>query len=256
MFQNVIVRTPCKAMVNGITGSPELGRPDYEEALKQHEEYILAMEHCGVKVTVLEPDERFPDSCFVEDVAIVTKNGAVITNPGVSSRNRETDLILPALRKFYSEEQIEYIRSPGTLDGGDVMMVENHFYVGLSDRTNEEGANQLIAHLEKFGFTGSVLRVKDLLHLKTGMTYVGKNVLVVSKRFADSPELDKFDKIVVDYDEEYCANIINVNDKLIVPAGYPNTLQEIEKLGYEMIPVEMSEYKKIDGGLTCLSLRF
>ncbi len=256
MFKNVIVRTPCAAMVHGITGSPELGKPNYEKALLQHKAYIEAMEKCGVTVTVAQPDERFPDSCFVEDVAIVTDQGAVITNPGAASRNREVDLILPVLKRFYQDNNIYYIKAPGTLDGGDVMMVENHFYVGLSDRTNEEGAHQLIKFLEDFGYTGSVMRVEGLLHLKTGMTYIGENRLLVSKRFADSPELVKFEKIVVDYDEEYCANCINVNGKLIVPAGYPNTLKKLQTLGMEIILVEMSEYKKIDGGLTCLSLRF
>ena len=127
MFHNVIVRTPCRAMVDGITGSPELGKPDYEKALCQHKAYIEAMKQCGVAVTVAEADERFPDSCFVEDVAIVTEKGAVITNPGADSRNREIELIEPVLRKFYKDEQIMHITAPGTLDGGDVMMVENHF---------------------------------------------------------------------------------------------------------------------------------
>ncbi|MGI5895662.1 MAG: dimethylarginine dimethylaminohydrolase family protein [Oscillospiraceae bacterium] len=256
MFQNVIVRTPCRAMVDGITGSPELGKPNYEKALCQHKAYIEAMEQCGVKVTVTEAAEQFPDSCFVEDVAIVTEKGAVITNPGAASRNREIELIEPVLREFYKGDSIKHITAPGTLDGGDVMMVENHFYVGLSNRTNEEGAKQLIAHLESFGYTGSVMKVKDLLHLKTGMTYIGDNHLIVSKRFADSEALAQFDRLVVDYDEEYCANCINMNGKIIVPAGYPNTLKSIQALGYETICVEMSEFKKIDGGLTCLSLRF
>ncbi len=256
MFHNVIVRTPCRAMVDGITGSPELGKPDYEKALCQHKAYIEAMKQCGVAVTVAEADERFPDSCFVEDVAIVTEKGAVITNPGADSRNREIELIEPVLRKFYKDEQIMHITAPGTLDGGDVMMVENHFYVGLSNRTNEEGARQLIAFLEGLGYTGSVMKVDGLLHLKTGMTYIGDNHLIVSKRYADSEELKKFDRIVVDYDEEYCTNCINMNGKILVPAGYPRTLAEIHKLGYETICVEMSEFRKIDGGLTCLSLRF
>ena len=112
MFHNVIVRTPCRAMVDGITGSPELGKPDYEKALCQHKAYIEAMKQCGVAVTVAEADERFPDSCFVEDVAIVTEKGAVITNPGADSRNREIELIEPVLRKFYKDEQIMHITAP------------------------------------------------------------------------------------------------------------------------------------------------
>lgn len=256
MFKNVIVKRPCKAMVDGLTGSPELGKPDYELALKQHDAYIEAMKKCGVEVTVVEADEAFPDSCFVEDVAVLTEKCAIITNPGAKTRNREIALIEPIISKFYSAETIEHIQSPGTLEGGDVMMVDQHFYVGLSDRTNLEGANQLIAILEKYGYTGSIMNVIDLLHLKTGMTYLGNNHLVVSKRFSACPELAKFDQIIADYDEEYCANCINMNGTIIAPEGYPNTLAAIKEKGYQVLTVPMSEFKKIDGGLTCLSLRF
>lgn len=256
MFKNVIVKRPCRAMINGLTGSPELGKPDYELALKQHDAYIEAMKRCGVQVTVVEADEEFPDSCFVEDVAVLTEKCAVITNPGAASRNMEIRSMEPVIAQFYPAGVIEHIQAPGTLEGGDVMMVDNHFYIGLSDRTNQEGAEQLIAILEKYGYTGSIMNVIDLLHLKTGMTYLGDNHLVVSKRFAACPELSNFDRIVADYDEEYCANCINMNGTIIAPEGYPNTLAAIKEKGYPVITVPMSEFKKIDGGLTCLSLRF
>ena len=142
-FNNVIVKRPCKAVCNGITSSPELGQPIYEKALQQHNAYIEALKNCGVEVTILEPDERYPDSCFVEDPALITKSCAIITNPGAESRNGEKDEIIGAIRKFFPEEKIEYIKSPGTLERGDVMMVDDTFYVGLSARTNEEGIRQL-----------------------------------------------------------------------------------------------------------------
>ena len=138
-FNNVIVKRPCKAVCKGITSSPELGQPIYEKALQQHDAYIEALQKCGVEATILEADERYPDSCFVEDPAIITKSCAIITNPGAESRNGEKDEIICAIRKFFPEEKIEYIKSPGTLEGGDVMMVDDVFYVGLSARTNEEG---------------------------------------------------------------------------------------------------------------------
>lgn len=109
MFQHVIVKTPCKAMVNGITDHPELGTPDYEKALAQHAAYIEALKQCSVDVTVLPPDEAYPDSCFVEDPAIVTKYCAIVTNPGAASRKGETAAIEPVLEKFYPKEKIFHI---------------------------------------------------------------------------------------------------------------------------------------------------
>mgnify|MGYP003376228211 FL=1 len=155
MFQNVIVKRPCSKITEGITSAPELGKPDYELALKQHDAYIEALKSCGVNVTVLEADEEFPDSCFVEDTAVLTRKCAIITNPGAASRNKEVEAMIPVIKKFYSEDCIEYIKAPGTLEGGDVMMVGDHFYVGRSARTNEEGIRQFIAILEKYGLTGS-----------------------------------------------------------------------------------------------------
>ena len=122
-FNHVIVRRPCRAMVDGITSAPELGRPDYELALKEHDAYIEALKQCDVDVTILEANERYPDSCFVEDPALITKECAIITNPGAESRNGEKFEIVDAVRKFFPEDRIEYIQAPGTLEGGDVMMV-------------------------------------------------------------------------------------------------------------------------------------
>ena len=109
MFQNVIVRRPCKALIDGITSNPQLGKPDYEKAIRQHDSYIEALKSCGVQVTVLPADERYPDSCFVEDPAVITRKCAIITNPGAPSRNGEKDEIVDAVRKFFPEDKIEYI---------------------------------------------------------------------------------------------------------------------------------------------------
>ena len=256
MFKNVIVKRPCKAMVEGITSAPGLGKPDYELALAQHDAYIKALEQCGVAVTVLPADEAYPDSCFVEDTAVLTRTCAIITNPGAPTRNREAQLMIPTIRGFYPEDKIEYIKAPGTLEGGDVMMVGDHFYVGRSARTNEEGVRQFIAILEKHGLTGSEVPLFEVLHLKTGVNYIENNNLLVSGEFIDKAEFAGYNKIIVPAGEAYASNCIWMNGKVIVPAGYPTVEKAVADAGYEIILVDTSEYRKLDGGLSCLSLRF
>lgn len=256
MFKNVIVRKPCKGMVDGITSAPELGKPDFELALRQHEAYIEALKQCGVAVTVLEAMDKYPDSCFVEDAAVITSKCAIISNPGAESRTGEAMEMLPTIKKFFSDDKIEFIKSPGTLEGGDVMMVGDHFYAGRSARTNEEGIRQFIEILEKHGLTGSEVPLELVLHLKTGVNYIENNNMLVSGEFIDKPEFAKYNKIVIPEEEAYAANCIWVNDKVIVPEGYPTVEKKVKEAGYEVILVDTSEYKKLDGGLSCLSLRF
>ena len=186
MFKNAILRRPGHSLVNGITAAPELGKPDYELAIKQHDAYIEALKSCGVEVTVLEADERFPDSCFVEDVAVCTKKFAMIAKPGASSRKGEEKEIIEVIKKYYND--IEYIKEPGTLEGGDVMMVKDHFYIGLSKRTNREGAEQLIKALKKYGMSGSIVEILEMLHLKSGLAYLEDNVLLITGEFINNLE--------------------------------------------------------------------
>ena len=255
-FNNVIVRKPCKAVCDGITSAPELGQPIYEKALAQHEKYIEALKKCGVEVTVLEADERYPDSCFVEDPALITRKCAIITNPGAASRNGEKNEIIGAVRKFFPEDKIEYIKDPGTVEGGDVMMVGDTFYVGLSARTNAEGIRQLGEILNKYGLECVQVPLEKVLHLKTGVNYLENNNMLVSGEFIDKPEFAKYNKIVIPEEEAYAANCIWVNGTVIVPEGYPAVLKAVQDAGYETLVVDTSEFRKIDGGLSCLSLRF
>lgn len=252
-FTKAIVRTPCAALVNGIT-TADLGLPDYPLALQQHGEYVAALAQCGLEVLTLPADENYPDSTFVEDVALCTPACAVVTNPGAASRNGERALIGEALLGYYA--RYEEIQFPGTLDAGDVMMVGSHFYIGLSARTNADGARQLIAILERHGMSGQAVPLRHVLHLKTGISYLEDNHLLVCGEFVDDPTFAKFDRIVVDADEAYAANCLWVNGTVLVPAGSPKTLAKIEALGYGTIVLEMSEFEKVDGGLSCLSLRF
>lgn len=256
MFQNVIVRKPAKSMIDGITSAPELGKPDYELAVKQHDAYIAALKQCGVQVTELAALEDYPDACFVEDVAVVTRKCAIITNPGAPSRNGEKEHIVETIKKFYDESQIAYIKSPGTLEGGDVMMVGDHFYVGRSARTNEEGIRQFIEILESYGLTGSEVTLEEVLHLKTGVNYLENNTYLVSGEFIEKEEFKDANLIIIPEEEAYAANCIWVNDKVIVPEGFPKVAQAVCAAGYDVILTDTSEYRKLDGGLSCLSLRF
>ena len=256
MFQNVIVRRPCRAMVEGITSNPQLGKPDYEKALHQHDTYIEALKQCDVNVTVLPADERYPDSCFVEDPAVITRKCAIITNPGAESRNGEKDEIIGAIREFFPEDKIEYIVAPGTLEGGDVMMVGDHFYVGRSARTNEEGIRQFIAILNKHGLTGSEVPLTEVLHLKTGVNYLENGNMLVSGEFVEKEDFARYNRIEIPEEEAYAANCIWVNGTVIVPMGFPAVEAAVRNAGYPVILVDTSEYRKLDGGLSCLSLRF
>lgn len=252
-FTHAIVRTPCAALIHGLT-SANLGLPDYDKALQQHAAYVAALQACGLAVDILPADERFPDSTFVEDVALCTPRCALVTNPGAPSRNGERALIRPSLEKYYAD--IAEIRFPGTLDAGDVMMVGSHYYIGLSERTNAEGAAQLIAILAQYGMTGQAVALRHVLHLKTGISYLENNHLLVCGEFVDDPVFAQFDRIVVPSTESYAANSLWINGRVLVPASCPETMTQISALGYEVIPLVMTEFEKVDGGLSCLSLRF
>ena len=253
MFRNAIVRTPCENMINGISNA-NLGTPVHKKAVAQHEKYVEALINCGLSVTVLEADNDFPDSTFVEDTALLTPHCAIIANPGAKSRKEEIKKMEEVLNEFYSK--IEYIKEPDTVEPGDIMMVGSHFYIGLSKRTNKSGAEKIISILEKYGMTGSIISVEKMLHLKTGMSYLEHNNLVVAGEFIENMELQKFNLIKVDPDEMYAGNCIWVNDKVLVPSGFPKIRKKIEDTGYETIALDMSEFRKLDGGLSCLSLRF
>lgn len=253
MFTKAIVQTPCRNIISGLT-SADLGLPNYSLALNQHHEYIEALKECGLDVTVLKADEDYPDSVFVEDTALLTPQFAIITNPGAASRKGEIFEMSKVLNRFYSN--VETIEDPGTLDAGDVMMVNKHFYIGLSERTNENGANQLISILNKYGMTASTITLGKSLHLKTGVSYLENNNLLATGEFISKSEFQHFNIIDIDDDECYAANCVWINDKVLVPKGFSKTKIKIEEFGYTTLAVDVSEFQKLNGGLSCLSLRF
>jgi dimethylargininase len=253
MFSRAIVRLPCENMVHGLR-SADRGSPCHTRALAQHEEYVKALVSCGLEVTVLEPDNDHPDSTFVEDTVLATPHFAVITNPGVPERRGETAGMAEVISRYY--RNVEFVEAPGTIDGGDVLTVGSHCYIGLSGRTNLDGARQLIRILGRFGMTGSYVTLNRSLHLKSGAAFLDNNVLVAGGEFLSKREFRSFRILEVDDEEIYAANCLLINGNVLVAEGYPGVKRIIEEEGYPTMEVDVSEFRKIDGGLSCLSVRF
>lgn len=263
MYTRAIVCPPAENFAQGLTSS-ELGEPDYQIALAQHESYCAALKECGLSLTKLRADPAFPDSTFVEDAAILFEPPdnqdafqAMITRPGAASRLGETEVARRELLNFFPS--VSAIKPPGTLDGGDICQAGNHFFIGISQRTNEAGAQQLAGWLSDLHCSTSMIDIRKtprLLHLKSGIAYLGDRRLVVVDAIAAHPDFAAYDLVQIDPEEEYAANCIRVNDAVLIPSGYPKFESSLSALGYKTIALEMSEFQKMDGGLSCLSLRF
>jgi dimethylargininase len=208
-------------------------------------------------LTVLPADDRFPDATFVEDTAILTERCAIVTRPGALSRQGEVESIRSVLPQFFAE--VHAIEFPGSVDGGDVCEAGEHFFIGISNRTNEEGAQQLAEILWSYDYTSAfvdVRNIKSILHLKSGLSAIGPKQLAVIDELLGLSEFNGYDLLQVDKSEEYAANCIEINEAVLVAAGYPLFSRQLKERGQRIIELEMSEFQKMDGGLSCLSLRF
>jgi len=255
-MKHALVRPPGPNFADGLT-TVDLGRPDYGRALEQHAAYCDALERCGLTLTRLAPDPRHPDSTFVEDTAVLTPLGAILTRPGAPTRSGEVEAIRGPLSAFYSE--FEEIVAPGTLDGGDVCEAERHVFIGVSKRTNREGAGQLAALLAQKGYSTALVDIRglpEILHLKSGIAYAGEGRIVAIEALARHPALRAHEVVPVSAAEAYAANSIRVNDRLLFAAGHPCLEASLHRLGYQLLELQMSEFQKMDGGPSCLSLRF
>lgn len=255
-MKRAVVRSPARTLAAGLRQS-DLGQPNYEQAIAQHASYCAALKRCGLELTCLAANDAFPDSTFVEDTAVLTKRCAILTRPGAPSRLNEVDLIASTLMGSFAE--VRSITQPGTLDGGDVCEAGNHYFIGISERTNEVGAKQLGRILGDLGASCSfinIMNVAGLLHLKSGLAWLGDNRLVVTDSLKTLDEFAGFELIPVAANEQYAANCVRVNDRVLIASGYPKLARTLDGLGYETISLAMSEFQKLDGGLSCLSLRF
>jgi dimethylargininase len=255
-FTRAIVRPPAATFAAGITSSG-LGPPDLKRALRQHEAYCRTLERLGLTLVRLPPDPDFPDSTFVEDAAIVTERGAILTRPGAPSRAGEVRSLGAALGEWFPE--LDRIISPGTVDGGDVCEAGQHFFIRIGQRTNAEGAAQLAGWLAARGFGSNLIDLRNipgLLHLKTGLAWLGGRQLLALSAVADHEALREWEVVMAPEGEEYAANCIRVNGTVLVASGFPQTAALVRSLGHDVMTLDMSEYRKMDGGLSCLSVRW
>lgn len=256
MFSHAILRLPGANLAQGLTRT-DLGAPLPDAALAQHARYRDALMQCGLSLTLLPADPAHPDGTFVEDTAIVLPEGAMLTRPGARSRAGEVDAVAQALAAHYTT--LARIEAPATLDGGDICEAGRHVFIGLSHRTSIEGANQLARWLQTLGYRGEIVDVRGIdaiLHLKSGLSYLAGDRLLLIPELADHPAFRRYERIVVDADEAYAANAVQVNAKVLLAAGHPRTEARLRALGYDLCVLPMHEFRKLDGGLSCLSLRF
>jgi dimethylargininase len=255
-FNRAVLRRPGDNFASGITTSEE-GAPDFSVALTQHEAYADVLRSLGLELEILAADPSYPDGVFVEDTAVIIDGIAIVARPGASTRLGETTEVEHALKARFSEPS--RITAPGTMDGGDVCETDEVVLIGVSERTNEAGARQLASILADLGRPAELINIRSipgLLHLKTGLSYLGEGRLALAPSVELPTTLKRFEAVMVDPGERYAANCIRINDKVLIPTGAPHFAERLARLGYATIAVEMGEFRKMDGGLSCLSLRF
>lgn len=253
---HAIVRLPAANFGDGIT-TASLGAPDYANACRQHAAYCDALREAGAGVSVLEADNAHPDAHFVEDAAVTIAGVAVVTRPGTATRRDEGAAMREPLAHFF--ESIEEIIAPGTLEGGDVCDAEQRLYIGISHRTNAAGAQQLARIAARAGKEAIVVDVRGVpaaLHLKSAMAYVGDGRFVATGAMLPLLPISRARIIRAAPGEEYGANCVRVNDAVFIPDGHPRLRDDLDRAGYDIVPLDVSEFRKMDGGLSCLSLRF
>lgn len=255
-FHRAIVREVSEDFAEGLT-TADLGAPDLAIARDQHRAYVEALRDCGLEVTVLPAHAGLPDATFIEDAAVLLPHAAVLTRPGAPSRTPEVAALAPAIAGFFPS--VLTIEAPGTLDGGDVCDAGRFHFIGVSHRTNEAGAFQLARLLESEGRPSIVVDIRGIpgiLHLKSGIAWIGDERLVAVEALAGHPALAGFEIVPVARGEGYAANCVRIRDTILVAAGYPRFEESLSAHGYPMIALDVSEFRKMDGGLSCLSLRW
>ncbi len=226
---------------------------DSAQAARQHRNYESVLEHCGLHVISLPANPEFPDGLFVEDPAIVLDEVAVMCRMGAASRRGEGESLAEALRPF---RKLESIREPATIEGGDVMRVGKTLFCGISRRTNREGARQLAEIVQQFGYTVVEVEVSGCLHLKSAICPLADDTVLLNPRWIAVKAFDRLKILEVADDEAGAANVLRIGRKIIMPASFPRTRESLERSGFEVLTVDISELQKAEAGVTCSSLIF
>ena len=252
-FTHAIVRQPAKSIVKGLR-AVDIGSPDYDQMICDHNDYVEALVSAGVKVISLTALDKFPDGQFVEDTALCLPEAVILMRPGAPSRLGEVSEIEPQIRDLF--KAVYEIDKPGHIEGGDILVTGKEILVGRSARTNANGVSQLSEIVTPLGYVmREVFTPPEILHFKTDCSLLGPDEILSTKRLQASGCFDGYSVINVADGEEAAANAIRVNDYVIMPAGFPRTKAILEEHGYKVKVINNTECAKLDGGMSCLSLR-
>jgi dimethylargininase len=257
-FTHALCRAPGPSIVAGLRAGDG---PDPDPALfiKEHAAYVAALRQAGTAVTILPALDDFPDSVFIEDAALTIGSTAILLHPGAPSRAGEPEALRPALQTMFA--RVIALPGPGAglgyVDGGDVLLTDDAAYVGLSARTDRTGAEVLGAVLETLGYVLHIVETPpEILHFKTDCGLIGPDTILATEALAATGCLDALDVVLVEPGEEPCANAIRVNETVLLSAGHPKTAAKLRMLGYQVIETSTSQAALVDGGPSCMSLRF
>ncbi|WP_027257815.1 arginine deiminase family protein [Leisingera aquimarina] len=253
-FTRAITRRPAASIANGLRAE-DIGNPDLDSMLAAHAAYVAALRSTGAEVIELDPLDAYPDAQFVEDTALCLPQGAILMRPGAPSRLGEVAEMAPALRGCY--DTIREIKGPGHIEGGDILVTGTEILVGRSDRTDAAGVAELAEITADWGHTlREVFTPEGVLHFKTDCSLMDAETILSTKRLDASGCFEGYRVLRVAEGEEAAANAIRFNNLVLMAAGFPRTADVLDKAGYQIVEIDNTDCAKLDGGMSCLSLRF
>ncbi|SEK30024.1 dimethylargininase [Roseovarius azorensis] len=254
-FRRAITRKPGRSIVDGLRAE-DIGMPDLGRMLEDHAAYVAALRSTGAEVVELPALETYPDSVFVEDTMLCLPKLAIAMRPGAPTRQGEVAEIRPAIEAFYGEN-IREITAPGTIEGGDILVTGREILVGLSARTNSEGVSQLSDIVSEYGYSLRLVETPEgVLHFKTDCGLIDPETILSTRRLAASGCFEGYRLLCTPDEEEAASNCIRFNNLVIMAAGFPRTAEMLDAEGHEVVQINNSECARLDGGMSCLSLRF
>jgi dimethylargininase len=249
-MKKALVREPGKSFPQCVSSHPSHSSVSYNRAISQHRIYVQTLRDLGLDVIELPPLNSFPDSCFVEDTAVIHNGRALISNMGIESRRGEEKSVQNFLQEYF---EVEKVSPPATIEGGDVIHFSNYLISGVSQRTNYEGIQKLKNFLQSDVKT---IVDRDITHLKSYVTYLDQNNIIMNKRYFNHPVFSSMNKILLKDSESYASNSLTYNGTVLIPTNFPSAIELLREQEYDVISLEMSEFEKCEGALTCLSLLF
>lgn len=253
-FSRAITRRPAPTIADGLRAE-DIGNPDFDGMIAAHKAYVAALKSTGAQVIELDPLDAFPDAQFVEDTALCLPQGAVLMRPGAPSRMGEVAEMAPTLRACY--ETVMEIKGPGHIEGGDILVTGREILVGRSDRTDAEGVEELAKITSEWGCKlREVFTPEGVLHFKTDCSLMDAETILATRRLDASGCFEGYRVLHVADGEEAAANAIRFNNLVLMAAGFPRTAEMLDREGYEVVEIDNTDCAKLDGGMSCLSLRF